>query len=144
MIKTNVSVSSKLIETGKIDESLEGMLVTVSGQVAKTSGSTFYLDDGSGEVKIYIIKSTEIKKPEMSKDDWFTITGIVSETSSGYRILPRYQDDVREGTVEGASMLPATGASLDNILWISVVLVFLIVWYNKTSSKSKVLNKILS
>jgi len=131
-------ISSKLVETGKIDESLEGMLVTVSGQVAKTSGSTFYLDDGSGEVKVYIIKSTEIKKPEMGKGDWFTITGIVSETSSGYRILPRYQDDVREGTAEGVSMLPATGASLDNILWISVVLVFLIVWYNKVSSKLKV------
>ena len=135
ILSSDDTISPKLVETGKIDESLEGMLVTVSGQVAKTSGSTFYLDDGSGEVKVYIIKSTEIKKPEMGKGDWFTITGVVSETSSGYRILPRYQDDVREGTVEGVSMLPVTGVSLDNILWISVMLVFLIVWYNKVSSK---------
>lgn len=103
-----------VIETGDINEDKEGWLVTIQGEVAQTSGDTFYVDDGSGEVKIYIKETTNIDKPKMKQGVAVTITGVVSETSSGYRILPRFQEDVRLGRVAGLTTFPATGY----FLWI--------------------------
>jgi uncharacterized protein YdeI (BOF family) len=100
-----------VIKTGDIGEDYEGWLVTVQGHVTETNGDTFYVDDDSGEVKIFIKESTKIDKPKMKVDDAVTITGIVSETTSGYRILPRFQEDVRHGLVAGLTSFPATGES---------------------------------
>jgi len=97
------------VKTGEIDEDKEGWLVVIAGEVAQTSGDTFYVDDGSGEVKVVIKSSTEIDKPKMSKGTKVTVIGVVSETTSGYRVLPRRQEDVRLGIVAGLSRFPATG-----------------------------------
>lgn len=97
------------VKTGEVSESLEGFLVVVIGRVSETSGDTFYVDDGSGEVKIFIKDSTGIEKPKMKKGDLVTIIGVVSQTTSGYRILPRFQEDVRLGAVAGLKTFPATG-----------------------------------
>ncbi len=99
-------------KTGEIDEELEGTLVTISGKVTSTQGSTFYVDDGSGEVKVFIKESTKIDKPKTKKDTVVTVTGVVSQTKSGYRILPRFQEDVRLGTVAGLTSFPKTGVLL--------------------------------
>lgn len=96
-------------KTGDVNESFEGFLVVIVGKVTETSGDTFYVDDGSGEVKVFIKESTGIEKPKMKKGDVVTITGVVSQTTSGYRILPRFQEDVRLGAVAGLKTFPATG-----------------------------------
>lgn len=87
----------KEIKTGELKEDYEGQLIKISGEVVKKSGNVFYLDDGSGKAKVYINKNTGIEKPEFEKGDKMTILGVESETSSGYRLLPRYQSDIREG-----------------------------------------------
>ena len=97
------------VETGKVGEDLEGTLVVIVGRISQTSGDTFYVDDGSGEVKVFIKETTGIEKPKMKKGDLFTIIGIVSQTQSGYRILPRSQDDIHEGAVAGLTSFPAAG-----------------------------------
>jgi len=99
------------LKTGEIGEDSEGWLVIIEGEVTETSGNTFYVDDGSGEIKVYIKGSTEIDKPKMKKGMAVTITGVVSQTNTGYRILPRWQEDVRLGRVAGLTSFPATGPS---------------------------------
>ena len=101
--------TAQSIETGNVDEAMEGSLVTVSGLVSQTSGDTFYIDDGSGEAKVYIKSTTGIEKPPMKRGVFVTVTGIVSETASGYRVLPRFQSDVRLGQVAGLTRFPNTG-----------------------------------
>lgn len=96
-------------ETGRVGEDVEGTLVVIVGRISQTSGDTFYVDDGSGEVKVFIKETTGIEKPKMKKGDLFTIIGIVSQTQSGYRILPRSQDDIKEGAVAGLTSFPASG-----------------------------------
>lgn len=100
-----------VVKTGEVNEKVEGWLVTVAGHVSRTSGDTFYLDDGSGQVKIFIKQTTGIDKPKMKKGDALTVTGVVSRTTSGYRILPRWPEDLRSGLVAGLSRFPATGES---------------------------------
>jgi PKD repeat protein len=97
------------VKTGEVGEEQEGSLVIVAGEVMKTSGDTFYVDDGSGDIKIFIKETTGIKKPKMEKGTKVTIIGVVSQTTTGYRILPRQQEDVRLGIVKGLSRFPATG-----------------------------------
>lgn len=99
------------VETGDIDEALEGNLVIIQGHVTETDSDTFYVDDGSGEVKIYIAPTATIDKPTTKQGTAVTITGIVSETTSGYRLLPRFQEDIRLGLVAGLTTFPATGRS---------------------------------
>jgi PKD repeat protein len=120
--------SAHVLETGEIDEETEGWLVTIQGKVTETSGDTFYVDDGSGEVKIYIKPTTQIDKPKMKQGTAVTITGIVSETDSGFRILPRFQEDVRLGLVAGLTSFPATGSSVSAALFGWWVLVSLLLW----------------
>lgn len=104
------------VATGDIDESWEGSLVIVQGTVTETSGDTFFIDDDSGEIKVAILASTNIDKPKMKKGTAVTITGVVSETTTGYRILPRFQEDVRLGLVAGLTSFPATGRSTIGLL----------------------------
>ena len=97
----NNLVVSKLILTGDINESTEGYLAMIEGKVSQIKEDVFFLDDGSGEIKIYIKPQTNIKKPEIKIGDWMVIVGQVSQTSSGYRILPRFQGDIKLSQVSG-------------------------------------------
>lgn len=115
--------------TGDVGEILEGFLVVVIGRVTETSGDTFYVDDGSGAVKIFIKEDTGIDKPKMKKGDLVTIIGVVSQTNSGYRILPRFQEDVRLGAVAGLRTFPKTGISEQGALPTrALVLVLVALW----------------
>jgi len=111
------------VKTGEVNEAMEGTLVRISGRVVKTSGATFYVDDGSGQIKVFIKSATGIDKPRMRQGNTVTITGVVSQTTTGYRILPRYQEDVLIGTVAGFTSFPRTGVQsqwLPPELWYGV------------------------
>ena len=113
------------LKTGNIKEQFVGQLIRISGQITKSSGSTFHIDDNSGEAKISLQKSADLKKPDWKKKDWVTITGIVGKTSSGLRVLPRYQEDLQTGkTVQGeGEKIPAAGAGILSSLCLSFCLV---------------------
>lgn len=113
-----------IIETGQLDEDNEGQLVTVNGEIVATSGNTFYVDDGSGEIKVYIKDSTGIDKPAMRKGYFSQITGINSQYKDDYRLLPRFLEDLiistvpilanKDGDVLGAQTLAAIATSGQN------------------------------
>lgn len=115
IISSGNTVIPRRTKTGEVNESLEGILVQTSGQIKKSSGNIFYIDDGSGEIKVYLSKTSGLKKPDdFEKDKWVTVTGIVGQTTSGYRIQPRFESDLTLGKVAGISTseLPATGAKI--------------------------------
>lgn len=122
----------KRIKTGQVGEKYEGQLVEVAGEITRTSGNVFYLNDGTGEAKVYIKKTTNINKPKMKKGQKFSLKGIVSEAPSDYRILPRYQSDL--GNPGLASSKPAGIKSKDlpstgNNLWITLGLSLIFALY---------------
>lgn len=118
------------VPTGEINEVYEGRLVFINGQVTATSGNTFYVDDGTGPVKVYIKSSTNIEKPKMRTGYYSAITGIVSQYNNDYRIMPRFQHDVVVSTkpinptILGAlSVLPETGVAESKRVWFATILV---------------------
>lgn len=81
------------IPTGDYQNYLD-KLVKIRGKVISTSGNTFYLDDGSGVIKVYIQEKTGIDKPEMHRNDIFEIIGVVDLYGQTWRILPRTLNDI--------------------------------------------------
>lgn len=82
------------LSLSQISDEFVGRLVKVSGKVSKTSGSVFYISDGSNILKVYVKPTTGIKKPKIKKGAKVVIFGLLSKTTSGFRLLPCYQKDI--------------------------------------------------
>ncbi|MBI4030011.1 hypothetical protein HY373_02425, partial [Candidatus Berkelbacteria bacterium] len=90
-----LEIKPVVIKTGEASENLEGRLVRVKGEVVETSGNTFYIDDNSGRIKIYLKESAAIKKPKLKKGYTLEVYGILSQYKEAYRLLPRQTEDIK-------------------------------------------------
>ena len=91
------------MRTGEVGETHEGRLVQLSAPVTGYwKETTLYLDDGSGEVRITIKPGTGIRRPYVQIGEVWTVVGVVSQSESGYRVLPRRESDVQRGAVTAA------------------------------------------
>jgi hypothetical protein len=89
----------------EINENLEGAFIQTSGTITSSKGANIYIDDGRAEVRVYIAAGTNINNPSWQIGDNIEVAGLVSETNTGYRILPRADEDIRQvenGVVAGA------------------------------------------
>ncbi len=77
-----------------IDENIEGLLIQIQGELTEIKSSSWWLDDFTQEIKVYIKQSSGIKKGDIKVGDTLKITGIVSQFDEEYRILPRWPKDV--------------------------------------------------
>jgi comEA protein len=89
----------------EIGEEYEGSLIEISGDITEIKPPYFWIDDGSAEARAYVKKTApiDLDKINLKIGDHITLTGIVSETTSGYRILPRYESDFLIGKTLGTS-----------------------------------------
>jgi len=94
-----------MIKTGAVDEAHEGLLVRIVGAITGWERSTLYLDDGSGQAKIYLKEATGIERPWVEKGDIYSVIGIVSQYQDEHELLPRYQSDI----TPWPGTLPTTG-----------------------------------
>jgi len=78
----------------RINEDYVGQLITVTGEVVERKSSVIYLDDGTDEVVIYIKKATGINPKSIKEGEIIQVTGLVSRTKTGIRIMPRSPDDI--------------------------------------------------
>ncbi len=70
------------------------LLYKIGGEVVEKKGSSLYLDDGSAEFVVYIKLSTDIIFENIKKGDELEITGILSNSTNGRRLIPRSQKDI--------------------------------------------------
>jgi uncharacterized protein YdeI (BOF family) len=95
----------EVMATGETSEDLVGSLVSISGILLEKKGSNYFLDDGSGEIKIFFKNSTNIKNPTVKVGETLEVSGILDLTSAGFRLLPPSSDDVRIGKVLGETVM---------------------------------------
>lgn len=94
-VKNNkTEVIPKKISLDKINEDLENYLVEITGIIARKERNRIYLDDGNGEIEIYIKRTTKIKKDNFQKGQEIKVTGILEKNYDNWQILPRYQSDI--------------------------------------------------
>ena len=87
-------------ECADLNDDLMGSLISVSGEVVERKGSNIYLDDGSDEMKIYIKRTTGIVAGDIDEGEEINVSGILSKTKTGLRLLPRSPDDIIYKDVE--------------------------------------------
>jgi len=87
----------------KITDEYLGNLVAVTGEITDKKGSTVYLDDGTEEIKVYIKEATGINTGEIKEGEILAISGLLSRTESGLRIMPRSPDDIVKKDIESQS-----------------------------------------
>lgn len=80
--------------TGEISDDYEGGLVYVQADLIDKKSTSWYLDDDSGEIRVYISSKTGIEKPIVELGQQVLVIGIISETKSGFRLLPRFDEDI--------------------------------------------------
>jgi DNA/RNA endonuclease YhcR with UshA esterase domain len=86
--------------TGAINEASEGKLVRVIARVTQAPASDlpfgfkFFVDDGSGEVTIFVNTQTGIDLSGVTAGRIVAVTGFSSQFDTHYEIDPRFQADI--------------------------------------------------
>jgi len=104
-IKTKTSEDIKFIRKSKevfprekkiadLNDDLTGNLISLKGEVVERKGSNLFLDDGSDEIKVYIKNTSGIVTENIDEGSEINISGILSKTKTGLRLLPRSPDDI--------------------------------------------------
>lgn len=91
---TGARVTPLVWKTGKIDFTHEGALIQIQGYVASNQGREIRIDDGSGEVLVYLNAKTHIHWGTLHVGEPARITGILTRFHGEPEILPRFQNDV--------------------------------------------------
>lgn len=78
------------------DEDTEGMLVKVTGTLTEKRGRTLVLDMDGMPTSVSLKQNTGISTTTYRVDNQLAVTGIVTEESGEYRLLPRGVDDIQQ------------------------------------------------
>jgi uncharacterized protein YdeI (BOF family) len=93
-------VQPRRISTGKINETTEGLLVKVRGKITRPVGDDppygfrFFINDGSGEIQIYVSASTEINDQGLRPGSRVEVIGLSGQYKDHYEVEPRFQADI--------------------------------------------------
>jgi hypothetical protein len=88
------------LATGAVGEATEGLLVRVTATVTREPesdlpyGHKFYVNDGSGELTIFVNTQAGIDLTGLGVGRTVRVTGFSSQFDTHYEIDPRFQDDV--------------------------------------------------
>lgn len=96
-------VSPKMVTTGLVNESVEGQLLQVSGNVTRTFqddspyGYKLYINDGSGEIQIFVHVSAGFDKASLQAlpmGKRITVVGMGLQYNDIYEVAPRQPSDL--------------------------------------------------
>lgn len=98
-----LQVSPKTVATGAVNESVEGQLVQVSGNLTKPFlddspyGYKLWIDDGSGEIKVFIHLDAGFDKATLQAltvGQHITVAGLAAQYKDTYEVAPRQPSDL--------------------------------------------------
>jgi hypothetical protein len=97
---TGPKVRAQWVTTGGVGESTEGRLVRVVGTITQAPvmdsffGYKFFVDDGSGELQIFVNTQTGIDLSGLAVGQTVSVTGFSSQFETHYEIDPRFPADI--------------------------------------------------
>jgi uncharacterized protein YdeI (BOF family) len=89
------------VATGGVGDATEGKLVRIAGTITQPIadvlpfGFSIFVDDGSGEVHVFVCISTGIDISGLSPGQTIEVTGISGEFAATFEVAPRFQSDIR-------------------------------------------------
>jgi DNA/RNA endonuclease YhcR with UshA esterase domain len=97
------AITAQDVKTGDVNESIEGRLIRVAGKVTQTFiddspyGYKLYVDDGSGEVQVFVHVSAGVDAASLMTlmmGDSITVTGLTAQYETTYEVAPRGPADL--------------------------------------------------
>jgi hypothetical protein len=94
------AVRPRLLATGAVGEGSEGRLVRVIATITRPPASDlpygfkFFVDDGSGELTIFVNTQTGIDLTGLAAGQTVSVTGFSSQFDTHYEIDPRFPADI--------------------------------------------------
>jgi hypothetical protein len=88
------------VATGDVSEATEGKLVRVTGTITQPIlndlpfGFIVFIDDGSGELNIFVCASTGIDVSGLSPGQTIEVTGFSGQFDDHFEVDPRFQSDI--------------------------------------------------
>ena len=97
---TGPKVQPLPVATGDVGEGTEGKLVTIRATITQYEndlpfGYQYSVDDGSGEVHVFVAASTGIDVSGLSVGQTIEVTGFSGQFDTSYEVDPRTQDDIK-------------------------------------------------
>ncbi len=95
-------VKPKPVATGEVGEATEGLLVTTIGTITQGPqndlpfGFKLSIDDGTGELVIFVNVQTDIDLSGFAVGQRVSVTGFSGQFADHYEVLPRSPDDLLE------------------------------------------------
>lgn len=89
------------VATGDVNESTEGSLVRITGTITQPIvndlpfGFIVVVNDGSGEVNVFVCASTGIDVSGLSAGQTIEVTGFSGQFADHFEVDPRFQTDIR-------------------------------------------------
>lgn len=93
-------VTPEPVATGSVNESTEGRLVVVEGVVSQAVnddlpfGYKFYVNDGSGEIQIFVSASTNIDLSGIALGQQVRVSGFSGQFDTTYEVQPSVQSEI--------------------------------------------------
>lgn len=103
LLSGSKAVSAKDVTTGAVNESVEGQLIEVTGDVTQTFqddspyGYKLYVNDGSGEVQVFVHVSAGFDASALQAlklGDTLTVVGLAAQYETTYEVAPRSPGDL--------------------------------------------------
>ena len=98
---TGPKVQALPVATGAVGEATEGKLVRIRATITQPIlndlpfGFQLFVNDGSGEVHVFVCASTGIDVSGLSEGQTIEVTGFSGQFAADYEVDPRTQDDIR-------------------------------------------------
>lgn len=97
---TGPKVQALPVATGAVGEATEGKLVRIRATISQPIlndlpyGFQLFVNDGSGEVHVFVCASTGIDVSGLSEGQTIEVTGFSGQFAADYEVDPRTQDDI--------------------------------------------------
>jgi inosine-uridine nucleoside N-ribohydrolase/uncharacterized protein YdeI (BOF family) len=94
------AITPEAVTTGAVNEATEGRLVVIEGKVSQAVvddlpyGYKFYVDDGSGEIQVFVSASSNLDLSALQLDQSVRVVGFSGEYATTYEVQPRVQEDI--------------------------------------------------
>ena len=86
--------AAKEIQLDEIGGEDQGNLIKVQGELTEIKGNSWWLDDGTDEIKVYIKTNSQISH-NFQVGDKLEVTGIIDKYKDEWRLLPRFAKDIK-------------------------------------------------
>ncbi|NTW22950.1 PKD domain-containing protein [Candidatus Falkowbacteria bacterium] len=94
VLASGAAVEPEQLSCMQVGATKLSQLVAVRGELTKKTATLWHIDDGSGEVAVYLPKAIADSFSKIEEGERLAVTGVITPAATGVRITPRSMADI--------------------------------------------------